>query len=340
MSPELLPPALYTQDIVVQRDTAAAVIFDPIERAELHGKEVRSDMAAFKAANPEATLQDFVSWREDLLGLSTNPFPQEWLQRIWSDVVPKPASKQAFKLFEPEGEAEMALHYLENIEGTQLLLQLFRVLLRATLEELSQYVAENGGGPAQLRVLRDRAAAAALSAFAASDSSTLASQDGAAEGEEVEVDAVPMMVGEVANFPAEDLLESAISSIEAFEAGARLASSLRAKLPGDCESLLEELLLVSEASAVSPAHRKALEQLFARSRAIRKTVEGMEDGDEPDADEDVFEALPLAKEFVLVHQPAPEAPKTKLSACGPKRIYAEVRERHFRLALAQSLRIA
>ena len=53
------------EDVLLQRDTAAASL-DFAERAELCGKEMRSDMAAFKAAQPGETspsFSDFVYWR-------------------------------------------------------------------------------------------------------------------------------------------------------------------------------------------------------------------------------------------------------------------------------------
>ena len=61
-APELLRPALLTEDVLLQRDTASASL-DPVERAELCGREMRSDVASFKAAQPTAGLHDFVSWR-------------------------------------------------------------------------------------------------------------------------------------------------------------------------------------------------------------------------------------------------------------------------------------
>lgn len=340
VSPQLLRPALMTEDMVVQQDMAAASIPDPAERAELHIREVQSDAAAFKAANPQAELADFLAWRTQVEGLSLQPFPEAWLDRIWRDTPARPAAEQSTALFEPEREAEMALHYLENIDGTQLLLQIFRVQLRATLEELSCGLGDVGarGGSTYLRVLRDRAAAAALSAFCGG---------GPAAPEEAEVDAEAVVtVGEVAEFPPEVPLQSAMAAVEALEAAVRLASSLRAKLPAEGEALLEELLAEGEAAVTSHAQRRVVEALFERGRALAQAQLR-----EPLDGHGVFESLPLAKEFVLLLQPA-EVGGTASPAsvgcavvrgaggCGARRLYAEVRERHLRLAIARSSRVA
>eukprot|EP00435_Cladocopium_sp_Y103_P016953 s120_g4.t1 len=190
-APALLHCALLTDDLLLQRDTASASILDATERAELDGREMRADMAAFKAENATAGLEDFSRWREEVEGLSLKPFPSEWLRETWDQTKAKLASEQQQKLFEPFREAEMALHYLESIEGPQLLLQLFRVLLRSTLEELNQQMAE-AGNPTYLRVLRDRVISTSSQAFR-SGAATVA--------EEVDVQAT---LEELAEFPDEE----------------------------------------------------------------------------------------------------------------------------------------
>ena len=120
-------------------------------------------LEAFKAANGSADCSDFLRWRE-LLGLSSKAFPKPWLSKLWAETEPMRATEQQQRLFEPNREAEMALHYLESIEGPQLLLQLFRVLLRDTVEELSEKMQELKS-PTYLRVLRERAISTSLQAF-------------------------------------------------------------------------------------------------------------------------------------------------------------------------------
>merc|ERR1719324_1478398 len=96
----------------------------PEERAEfVAGRELRSDMACFKKANPDADLVDFQAWRRSLPeGLDHADWPAAWQQECWLATTAQAACEQS-PLFEPEREAEMALHYLENIDGMQLLIE-------------------------------------------------------------------------------------------------------------------------------------------------------------------------------------------------------------------------
>lgn len=366
VSPPLLWPALMTEDMALQRDMVADSISDPTERAELHGREIRSDMAAFKAANAEAALGDFLRWRSESAGgevehLTTEPFPKDWLAHTWEETNALPAAQQQAVLFEPEREAEMTLHYLENIEGTQLLLQLVRVLLGSALEELYESAVVAGGGAGccpHLRMLRDRAVAAVLTAFSSGGrrASTSAGQDegaasdaagasGSADGVggggadprvkdagAAEADAAAALDGEPSRFPEERWLEAAITAAESFEAGVRLAASLRAKLPGpQGEALLDSLLADGEATITSHAQRRLVEELFTRSRALARR----RDRAERPRDRDIFESLPYGKEFVLLLQQTANG-----ESAGTKRLYAEIRERHLRLATSRAVCLA
>lgn len=337
LSPLLLRPALLTEDMVIQLDMATASILEPAERAELHSKELRSDMAALKAANPDAGLPDFVAWRSKVSGLSLQAFPMEWLEEQWRSVAPQAASEQTQSLFEPMREAEMALHYLENMEGTQLLLQVFRTRLCSTLEELSGSIGESS--PPLLRVLRDRAVAACRSAISGSGSSIGAGDDGEGRAEGVaeyaESDPAAAVVSEVDDFPHEDNLQAAVAAVEALEGAVRLVASLRAKLPGPGLELVEELLTEGEASVTSHPQRHVIEELFARSRAL-----GQSHGRETPDSRGVFESLPLAKEFVLQVQGAGDGAGSGKALATTKRMYAEIRSRHLRLAVARGFTIA
>lgn len=319
VAPALLHPSLMTEDMATQLDLAAASIPEPAERAELDGRELRSDVAAFKAVNKSASLSDFLLWRAESEGLSQQPFPEAWLSRVWNEVPAQAAAEQMRTLFQPEREAEMALHYLENIDGTQLLLQTFRVLLRDTLQEMHLVVRRTAS--THLRMLLDRAISAVLAAFERTHQSTC--QAGAANAEECDADAAALEEAE--DFPCESTLQSALAAIEAFEAAEHLAASLRAKLPGKGVSLVDELLLDGEASVTTAELRNIVEILFARSRVLAQRQ-----GREPLDGKNPFESLPLSKEFVLLLQPSANAD------CGVKRIYSEVREQHLRLAISRS----
>jgi len=302
-------------------------ITDPVERAELTcGREIRSDIAAFKAANPEATLEQFLAWR-DLVERLDEVLPEKWLEALWEEAGACAAAKQPGKLFEPEKEAEMALHYLENIEGTQLLLQLFRVLVSVTLEELGNSLPADSF-PAHLRALRDRAEAAILAAF----------------GEAALIsDAAAAVLGEGADFPEEESLQAAISAVEALETAVRLSASLRLKLPGAAAALVDELLVEGEAPVTCFKQRVVVENLFEHGRALLR-AQGREAFD----GKKVLECLPFSKEFVVLLQPgAPSAVASSPSAgvdakanSNVRRMYAEIRQRHLRLAIARSFRLS
>merc|ERR1712228_834874 len=67
----------------------------------------------------------------------------------------------------------------------------------------------------------------------------------------------------VSEFPADDVVEDAVTAIESFEAAVRLAISLRAKLPGSaCTELLDSLLREGEATVTTHAQRRVVEDLF------------------------------------------------------------------------------
>mmetsp|Transcript_139170 Transcript_139170/g.444692 ORF Transcript_139170/g.444692 Transcript_139170/m.444692 type:complete len:138 (+) Transcript_139170:5258-5671(+) len=136
-------------------------------------------------------------------------------------------------------------------------------------------------------------------------------------------------MGEVDDFPSEDALQAALQAVEAFEASTRLALSLRAKFPGPGASLVEELLSEGEAAVTSDGQRRIIEDIFHRSRVLAQTQ-----GREAPDGRGVFESLPLAKEFVLSHQPPASA-----DTAATKRMYAEIRERQMRIAIARGFRL-
>ncbi|KAI8140933.1 Rab3 GTPase-activating protein catalytic subunit-domain-containing protein [Fennellomyces sp. T-0311] len=96
-------------------------------RAKLQSAHLYSDMQAFKAANPHATLEDFVRWHS----------PRDWIetkddqgqhgrlsarmadsnniwQELWKCSTRTPVSRQK-PLFDVTAEGEKALHYLETV---------------------------------------------------------------------------------------------------------------------------------------------------------------------------------------------------------------------------------
>lgn len=349
LNPRLVLPALATEDMLAQHAVILSSIDCPAEKAEFHGRELRSDVAAFKATNPSAGLCDFLAWRDQVQGLGTSLFPAEWLETIWQQVEALPAAEQQAVLFEPEREAEMALHYLENIEGTQLLLQIFRTQLRSTLEELVRSNADIG--PAQ-RVLCDRAVAAAIAAFRApvGSSHTGSGVSGSSATARAAADGALADSSLLEDFPCDEILQAAVAAVESLETSSRMAASLQAKLPGpNGETLVEELLADGETAVTTAAQRQLVERVFEKSREL-----AVDQGKDSDDSRSLFKALPLSKEFVILLQPVPnggsrgsgghaaagvgasEAPP----AHGVKRMYTEIRDRHLRLAINQGIRLA
>eukprot|EP00039_Didymoeca_costata_P006796 m.93265 g.93265 ORF g.93265 m.93265 type:complete len:970 (+) comp13396_c0_seq2:149-3058(+) len=108
-------------------------------RTEMQTLSLRSDMMAFKAANPGCILEDFVRWhspRDWIVsddckdGKLSERFAHEdniWIT-TWKDTSPTPVSKQR-ALFDAAKEAEKALQYLETLEPAKLVWQLTGPLL-------------------------------------------------------------------------------------------------------------------------------------------------------------------------------------------------------------------
>ncbi|CAE7704136.1 unnamed protein product, partial [Symbiodinium microadriaticum] len=120
--------------------------------------------------------------------------------------------------------------------------------------------------------LRDRVMSAAVSAFSWRGSSQASggSSSSAHQLDGAEVDAEAALVGESAEFPGEEQLQTILAALEVFESSICLASSLRAKLGDEVEALLEELLTEGEADITLPEQRQAVERLFARSRFLER----------------------------------------------------------------------
>lgn len=298
VTPELMWPLLLTGDMVEQRDLAETKINDPEGRAELHGREMRSDMAAFKAANPRADLGDFVAWRNGLDLLDV--FPRSWLDRTWKDVQAQPVTEQSRCLFEPEREAEMTFHYLDTLDSAQVISQFARVLTRIIIEDLGEGLEDSP----YLCHLRETAVTAACSVFLSHATH---------EGESSTVDQYDHL--------DEAALQATVAAVEALESSRVFALSLKEKLPRSCCALLEELLSEGEAIVATSEQRRAIEAMFQRSRSLTKR-EGEVLGD-----------LPLSKEFVFLFQPAGGV----VSPGDVKRMYAEIKESHLRIAVVRGI---
>ncbi|KAJ1564201.1 Rab3 GTPase-activating protein catalytic subunit, partial [Cladochytrium tenue] len=133
--PELQDPGYMTEDMIKEQELMFERLGTTEEaariRARLQSSHLKSDMESFKAANPHASLEDFVRWHsprdwiEDpsakyggyLSGRMLEP-GNLWLE-TWKVSRRIPACRQK-PLFDPEKEAERALMYLENLEPIQI----------------------------------------------------------------------------------------------------------------------------------------------------------------------------------------------------------------------------
>ncbi|KAI8357282.1 Rab3 GTPase-activating protein catalytic subunit-domain-containing protein [Blakeslea trispora] len=121
--PQTQDPGFMTEDMVNEQ----ADVFERLgssddatqKRARLQSAQLLSDMQAFKAANPQACLEDFVRWHS----------PRDWIdgqlsarmsepnniwQELWQTSKPLACARQQ-PLFDLTKEAEKALFYLETI---------------------------------------------------------------------------------------------------------------------------------------------------------------------------------------------------------------------------------
>eukprot|EP00746_Dinoflagellata_sp_MGD_P022352 gnl/MRDRNA2_/MRDRNA2_15225_c0_seq1.p1 gnl/MRDRNA2_/MRDRNA2_15225_c0~~gnl/MRDRNA2_/MRDRNA2_15225_c0_seq1.p1 ORF type:complete len:889 (-),score=182.75 gnl/MRDRNA2_/MRDRNA2_15225_c0_seq1:7-2673(-) len=305
-SPQLVPPQLMTEDMIEQQCLALQSMTSDEERAEFTaGRELRSDMACFKKANPDATLTDFQAWRRSLPEkLDDAQWPAKWQQDCWLSAAPQAACDQQ-PLFEPEREAEMALHYLENIDGMQLLIEVLQANLRIGSEEL----AEGSTDCSWQHDLQRRLETSISEAFPVNS-------EGAAPLE----------------LPSDEQMEAVLRAFEEYEKSVRLQASLEQKLSGLGKPLLKELEVESEVTVSTESQRRCVEEVVLRSRAYSlgysMNAKLPQDG--------LFAELPFSKEFIFL--PAGSGSENAKGASG-SRMYAEVRENHLRIATCHCLRM-
>nr|CAG8452192.1 124_t:CDS:10 [Entrophospora candida] len=123
-----------TEDMLYEQEQLLEKL-ETSERAKLQSAHLKSDMQAFKAANPHAILEDFIRWHS----------PKDWIpddsgdpnkgklsprmmaegnlwQELWMSAKRVPVKRQK-PIFKYNGEAEKALHYLEHLQIHELFIQ-------------------------------------------------------------------------------------------------------------------------------------------------------------------------------------------------------------------------
>ncbi|KAK3009248.1 hypothetical protein RJ639_015120, partial [Escallonia herrerae] len=155
-----------TEDMHEERLRAVEAFGDSFSfSAQLERDILSSDMSAFKAANPDASFEDFIRWHSpkdwenddigeggvtgsDAKGRLRKDWPppgrlsermseygNSW-RKIWNDAPALPASEQK-PLLDPNREGEKVLHYLETLQPHQLLEQMVCTSFRAAADTLS-----------------------------------------------------------------------------------------------------------------------------------------------------------------------------------------------------------
>jgi hypothetical protein len=154
--PVLQDHGIITEDMILEQQEIFSQLGTGEEaqklRQRIQAASLLSDVQAFKAANPNCLLEDFVRWHSPRDWIADDEALKEkctkgnlstrmsqpgniWLS-IWQEADPLPASKQK-SLFDYTTNAEKALHYLESITVEQLLTQLLPVLLETIFHNLA-----------------------------------------------------------------------------------------------------------------------------------------------------------------------------------------------------------
>lgn len=139
------PLPVHTSDSLAEEASVLSALHESPEDRERASREqakvLISDMSAFKAANPQGQLSDFVKWHSPkdwvkqengeghLSQRMSHENDNKW-RKLWAEVEPCPANEQ-LPLFDPALAGERALFFLETIEPTTLFRQLFQTALAA-----------------------------------------------------------------------------------------------------------------------------------------------------------------------------------------------------------------
>ncbi|CAM1322145.1 RAB3GAP1 (predicted) [Pycnogonum litorale] len=156
--PETQEPAPMTEDLLEEHAKVLLQLGTDSEgshlRAKMQSASLMSDMGAFKAANPEAGLEDFVRWysprdwmEEEIVDeisgktqikshLSARMMiPGNMWQDVWENSKPIPARRQK-RLFDDTKEAEKVLHFFASLSPAQVAMHLFPMLIHSSIVTL------------------------------------------------------------------------------------------------------------------------------------------------------------------------------------------------------------
>eukprot|EP00049_Salpingoeca_infusionum_P027032 m.29745 g.29745 ORF g.29745 m.29745 type:complete len:883 (-) comp9202_c0_seq2:329-2977(-) len=164
--PHLQDPGPVTEDMLMQQMERLEEMGDSHEAAALRAEQqslgLMSDMQAFKAANPQCCLQDFIRWHSprDWMTDETGKGylsermsnPESIWHKLWDEAEPIPVARQA-PLFDITTEVERALLYLENLTIGELSAQLLPSLFNSGFNALYHASQASPHLPAHLKTL-------------------------------------------------------------------------------------------------------------------------------------------------------------------------------------------
>ena len=152
-------PTPMTEDMLAEQAQVLSQLGSSAEgtalRARMQSASLASDMEAFKAANPGATLEDFVRWHsprdfieetiinEDGKEVKTGKLsarmqtPGNMWKEVWEISLPRPVYKQK-RLFDYTKEAEKVLHYLSTFDVNTLIQNIAPVLIQCATCQLME----------------------------------------------------------------------------------------------------------------------------------------------------------------------------------------------------------
>lgn len=138
--PSTLNKGPMTEDQLNKHESYLLELEDSDLRNRAQSDLLLSDMQAFKAANPEAVLEDFLCWHSprDLIDGELSDrmkLPGNLWQENWRMVRPIPASRQN-RLFNETKEVEQILQYFSTIKLKDLIDLLLPVVIVQTIEVL------------------------------------------------------------------------------------------------------------------------------------------------------------------------------------------------------------
>ncbi|OQR95592.1 Rab3 GTPase-activating protein catalytic subunit, partial [Thraustotheca clavata] len=261
--PKTQDPTPLTEDMAKQQQEILAKLGVSAEstllRQHIQSASMLSDMQAFKAANPQSCLADFIRWysprdwipeaaeefdnvssfaqgrlsermHESNIENPTNPW-----HKMWAQATPMAADKQR-ALFDPVLEAEKIFDYLDTISPKDL----FHHVLIAMLSNLSVY----GSGLDNVELLPS-VQNAIISLQTACEKAVGALDDEIAGIHEVTEEEHQVFIA-----IADDALEKVLTSLQTVEMLVAINASLSHFLPGASQDFLDSIATSTPSSSI------------------------------------------------------------------------------------------